>query len=306
MNYVEEMEKGKAIAPTNRGRAVIDVLTQYANRITSPDMTAELEAEMDGIANGRLERVDVVRHSRELLGKIMDDLIPQTEAVGEMLKSAAVEDARVGTCPKSGHDLLVKTATKTRGQFVGCSGWPECDVTYPLPQGKIEAVDEACPECGTPQVRVIQFRQKPFVRCLDPECKTNFEPQIDLGECPKCRAEEREGGRLLTHRSKNLKRFVRCTNYDVCGQSYPLPQRGELQPTGETCEPCGAPMVVVMTGKGPWRICIDPDCPSKADQPKTQRLAARAAPAKGSKRGELRRRAEAGLAVPRTRASTLK
>ena len=104
VNYVEEMEKGKAIAPTNRGRAVIDVLTQYANRITSPDMTAELEAEMDGIANGRLERVDVVRHSRELLGKIMDDLIPQTEAVGEMLKSAAVEDARVGTCPKSGHD----------------------------------------------------------------------------------------------------------------------------------------------------------------------------------------------------------
>ncbi|HET6351591.1 MAG TPA: DNA topoisomerase I, partial [Coriobacteriia bacterium] len=268
VSYVEELEKGKALAPTNRGRAVIDVLTEFAPRITSPSMTAELEAEMDDIANGRSVKTEVVGHSREILGKIMDELIPQTEAVGEKLKAAGVEDARVGVCPKSGHDLLVKSSPKTRGQFVGCSGWPDCDVTYPLPQGKIEAVDEACPVCGTPQVRIIQFRQKPLVRCLDPLCETNHEPQIDVGACPTCKEQGREGGRLLTQRSKNLKRFVRCTNYDECGQSYPLPQRGDINPTDEVCEGCGAPMVVITTSKGPWKICIDPNCPTKADDAK--------------------------------------
>ncbi|HSK47913.1 MAG TPA: DNA topoisomerase I [Coriobacteriia bacterium] len=268
VNYAEELDKGKAIAPTCRGRAVIEVLQTYAPRITTPTMTAELEAEMDDIANGRAERIEVVRHSRQLLGKVIEDLIPQTEAVGEMLKAAAVDDAKVGLCPKSGHDLLVKTSMKTKGQFVGCSGWPDCDVTYPLPQGKIEAVDEACPECGTPQVRVIQFRQKPLTRCLDPECKTNYEAQIDVGECPTCREQGRPGGRLMTQRSKNLKRFVRCTNYEECNTSYPLPQRGEIEPTDEVCEPCGSPKVVIQTSKGPWRICIDPNCPTKADLPK--------------------------------------
>jgi DNA topoisomerase-1 len=277
VSYVEELERGKAIAPTCRGRAVVDVLTSYAPRITTPNMTAELEAEMDDIANGRVERVDVVNHSRELLGKVMDELLPKTEDVGEMLKVAAAEDARVGTCPKSGHDLLVKSSAKTKGQFVGCAGWPDCDVTYPLPQGKIEGAELPCPVCGTPQVTVIQFRSKPRTMCLDPHCETNKEPELVVGSCATCAAEGREG--LLTVRKspRTLKRFVRCTNYEQCGVSFPLPQKGTLEATNETCEPCGAPVVIVQTQKGPWRICVDPACPGKADQVKK--------PARGGARG---------------------
>ena len=253
------------IEPTCLGRAVIDALTAYAPRITTPDMTAELEAEMDDIANGRNTREAVVGHSRQLLANIMDDLLPKAAELGEALKDATAEDAKVGLCPKSGHDLLVKSSPKTRGQFVGCSGWPECDVTYPLPQGKIEAVPEACPECGTPQVKVIQFRTKPIVRCLDPQCKTNYEAPVDIGACPTCAKDGREGGRLISQRSKNLKRFSRCTNYEECNTSYPLPARGEITGTGEFCESCASPMVVVTTARGPWKICVDPACPAKAE-----------------------------------------
>jgi DNA topoisomerase-1 len=220
---------------------------------------------MDEIANGRISRETVVGHSRELLGKIMDDLIPQAAELGETLKTATAADAKVGVCKKSGHDLLVKSSAKTRGQFVGCSGWPECDVTYPLPQGKIEAVDEACPECGTPQVKVIQFRTKPRVMCLDPNCPTNHEPEVVIGTCAKCAEEGRSGELKVLRSARTLKRFVRCTNYDVCGVSYPLPQRGTIEPTGETCVACAAPEIVVQTGRGPWRICIDPNCPAKAE-----------------------------------------
>ena len=256
------------LEPTCLGRAVIDALSEFAPRITTPDMTSELEAEMDDIANGRITREEVVGHSRELLARVMDELIPKAEAVGLLLKDATADDAKVGRCPKSGHDLLIKSSPKTRGQFVGCSGWPECDVTYPLPQGKIEAVPEACPTCGTPQIKVIQFRSKPIVRCLDPHCPTNAEPTVDIGACPTC-AQTGVEGRLIAQRSpKSLKRFVRCTNYETCKTSYPLPQKGEIEATGETCGACPVPVVIVHTGKGPWRICVDPDCPSKADAPK--------------------------------------
>lgn len=253
------------LEPTCLGRAVIEALSQFAPRITTPDMTSELEAEMSDIAGGRVTRTQVVEHSRELLARTMDELLPKAVDVGLALKEAGADDAKVGVCPKSGHDLLIKSSAKTRGQFVGCSGWPECDVTYPLPQGKIEPLEEACPECGTPQVKVIQFRQKPRVHCLSPACPTNHQPEIVVGTCPTCAAEGREGDLVVQRSSRTLKRFVRCTNYETCKTSYPLPQNGDLQATGETCGTCSAPRVIVSTQRGPWNICINPDCPDKAE-----------------------------------------
>jgi DNA topoisomerase-1 len=248
---------------------------------------------MDDIANGRSTRTDVVTHSRELLARVMDDLIPQATQVGEALKEAGADDAKVGVCKKSGHDLLIKSSPKTRSNFVGCSGWPDCDVTYPLPQGKIEAVEEMCPTCGTNQVKVIQFRSKPRVVCLDPLCPTNHEPEISIGECKTCAAAGKPGQQLTVRRSaRTLKRFVRCTNYDECQVSYPLPQRGELSATGEECPHCTAPMVVVNTGRGPWKICVDPNCPGKAE-------AAEKKAASGAKKPAARGRASAAKRAPK-------
>ncbi|NTW28704.1 MAG: DNA topoisomerase I [Coriobacteriia bacterium] len=271
------------LEPTCLGRAVIDALMKFAPRITTPDMTSELEAEMDSIANGRVKRQDVVGHSRQLLANVMDELIPKAAELGEMLKGASADDSKVGVCPMSGHDLLVKSSAKTRGQFVGCSGWPECDVTYPLPQGKIEAVPEACPVCGTPQVKVIQFRTKPRVVCLDPACTTNFEPEVSIGECKACAEAGRVGQLTVRRSSRTLKRFVRCTNYDECQTSYPLPQRGDITPTAEFCEACGAPVVIVNSGRGPWRICIDPNCPAKAEAAEKKPAKAKAGARKAAK-----------------------
>ena len=264
------------LEPTSLGRAVIDALSQFAPRITTPDMTSELETEMDNIANGRSERTTVVGHSRQLLANVMAELIANATEVGEMLKDASADDAKVGVCLKSGHDLLIKSSAKTRGMFVGCSGWPDCDVTYPLPQGKIEAVEELCPTCGTAQVKVIQFRTKPRVICLDPACATNYEPEISIGECTTCAEAGRTGDLTVRRSARSLKRFVRCTNYEECGVSYPLPQRGDITATGERCESCNAPMVVVNTGRGPWRICVDPNCPAKAEAAEKKEAAAAA------------------------------
>ncbi|MDO4429357.1 MAG: DNA topoisomerase I [Atopobiaceae bacterium] len=264
--YERKYFKNDPVEPSQLGMAVIDALATYAPRITSPDMTAELEDDMTRVAEGTSAQEQVVGHSRALLAGLMDVLVEHTDDLSDAIADAVTADAKVGTCPKCGKDLVVKSSAKTRGSFVGCMGWPDCDVTYPLPQGKISALEgeaAVCPECGAPRVKVQPFRSRAYETCVNPACPTNREPDVDVGACPAC-AEAGRSGRLVAHKSeKSGKRFIRCTNYDDCGTSYPLPARGALEATGETCPDCGAPLVVVTTARGPWKLCPNMDCPGR-------------------------------------------
>ncbi len=248
------------IEPTCKGETVVSALVAHADRITSPEMTRELDHEMDEIAGARATREAVVTHSRDLLADVMNALLERVPEVGETLKVAADEDAKVGKCPTSGDDLLIKYSPKTKSYFVGCSGYPDCSVTYPLPKNsKFAAVEEMCPECGSPQVKVMKFRSRARVMCLSPDCITKKGPELTVGKCPV------DGADLKVHYSPVGSRYVRCVNYDSKEHavSYPLPQNGDLEATDEICEPCGSPRVIVHTKKGPWKICIDPDCSTK-------------------------------------------
>ena len=255
------------IEPSQLGMAVIEALDRYAPHITHPQMTAELEDGMSDIVAGKTTKEQVVMESRDLLARELDALIPVREQVKEALADAVAADAYVGKCPKCGRDLQIRASSRTNSMFIGCSGWPECDVTYPLPKGKIESQEEPCPECGMPQVKVTAFRAKPRVQCIDPNCTTNHEPDVVVGTCPKCTDLGKFESKLVAQRNpRTLKRFIRCENYDECGCSYPLPQHGKLTPTEGVCEACGAPMVVVTTTRGPWKLCPNFDCPAKEQE----------------------------------------
>ena len=133
----------------------------------------------------------------------------------------------------------------------------------PLPSGKIEAVDELCPACGMPQVKVTAFRAKPRVVCIDPACTTNQEPDVVVGECPVCKEQGKHAKLIAQRNPRTLKRFIRCENYEECQTGYPLPQYGALAATDEVCEHCGAPLVIVTTTRGPWKLCPNFSCPGK-------------------------------------------
>ena len=264
--YQRKYLKNDPCEPSQLGMAIIDALNTYAPRITTPEMTSELEDDMTKVAEGTDTQTQVVTHSRALLAGMMDGLIEHTEDLSEAIADAVTADAKIGVCPKCGRDLVVKTSAKTRGSFAGCMGWPDCDVTYPLPQGRIEALEgeaAVCPDCGAPRIKVQPFRQKAYETCINPACPTNREPDVEVGVCHAC-AEAGRTGKLIAHKSERTgKRFIRCTNYDDCGTSYPLPQRGKLEATGEECPDCGAPMVIVITARGPWKLCPNMDCPGR-------------------------------------------
>ena len=280
--YTVKYIQNDPIEPSQLGMAVCDALDKFAPHITHPEMTAELEEEMDNIALGQKTKGEVVMNSRNLLSEQLAGLLPHSEEVKDALADAVAADAYVGPCPKCGKDLQLRTSQKTRSMFIGCSGWPECDVTYPLPKGKIEALEEKCPVCGMPQIKVTAFRSKPRVLCIDPECETNKEPDVVVGECPTC-AEQGKKAKLIARKNpRTLKRFIRCENYDECGTGYPLPQYGALTATEEVCESCGAPMVIVTTNRGPWKLCPNFNCPAKKETEEKKAAAKEAKAAKTS------------------------
>jgi DNA topoisomerase-1 len=82
---------------------------------------------------------------------------------------------------------------------------------------------------------------------------------MDIGPCPKC------GETLKVVYSQFGKRYVRCAKWDPKEHpvAFPLPQSGEVVTTGELCPTCASPMITITTRKGPWTICIDPECPAK-------------------------------------------
>ena len=180
-------------------------------------MTAQLEEDMTNVAEGRDTQTSVVSHSRALLASMIDALIAHVDDVGEALKDAVTADAKVGICPTCGKDLVMKNSPKTRSHFVGCLGWPDCSVTYPVPTGKIEALqgDAArCSVCGAPKVKVHPFRARAYEQCINPACASNQEPDLVVGTCSVC-APRNVPCKLIAHKSERTgKRFIRCENYE--------------------------------------------------------------------------------------------
>lgn len=276
--YDRGFVEGDPIAPTDLGAVVAMVMSEFGGQIATPEMTAALEAAMDEIAAEHAKRGDVVDASRQGLHAVMSGLMDNWERVKEEVRKPV--NPPLGPCPACGRELVARTS-RFGTRFAGCTGYPECKQTYSLPaEGKIEAAEGTCETCGLPRVRLTPARRKgsaeptPGERCIDPACPTNYVEPVPIGTCPNC-----SGRLMLTHNPKTGKRFVRCENYDrdtdPCKTSYPVPQRGEIAPTGGVCEPCGSPKVVVQTRRGPWEVCLDPDCTTKQATKKPRRAAGR-------------------------------
>lgn len=273
-NYITD----SPVAPTTVGFAVTDALEEHARAITTAEMTAKLEGEMDDIAEGRRTLDATLQDSRSLLHTVVDTLVEHKDQIGPVIRKALDDDADAGVCPNCGRRLMVR-ANRFGGRFIGCKGYSEdkaCTVTYNLPpRGKIVFRDTPCETCHAPFVH-HDDRGRKMDFCVNSECPTRqaaaAAEKMDLGTCPTCKS-----GTLQVVKSRNFKRFVKCDNPDCQGkgdrpgpQTYPLPQKGGIVHEGIVCDTCGAPRIKVVTPKRkPWDICVNMDCPSnkKAEKP---------------------------------------
>lgn len=141
----------KRFSPTDVGRLVNGFLTSHFNHYLDYGFTANLEAELDEISNGVLDWVSVME---EFWTTFAGDLsnkdtisrgIPLPEAKAPVrsweaysrgfLDPAWQEKQRPELCPKCKNVVLLQNSS--RGLFVGCSAYPECDFTEPFGSGPV-------------------------------------------------------------------------------------------------------------------------------------------------------------------------
>ena len=75
----------------------------------------------------------------------------------------------MGTCEKCASELIIRRGHRG-SRFIGCSGYPECRFTLPLPRfGSVVVTDKVCEKHGMNHIRIINKGKRPW----------------DLG-CPHC------------------------------------------------------------------------------------------------------------------------
>ena len=283
--YERKFIEGRYPKPTTSGQAVVQALEDHAERITRPEMTAHLEADMDGIATGVRAREDVVRESQQMLSDVLETLEKNREAIGQEITAALMEQNYIGKCNVCKEGDLVVRRSRRGSRFLGCTRYPECRNTHPLPQtGSVESAAETCPECGAPMIRHTD-RGRSTTFCVASDCPTVRTANL-IGKCEKCGT-----GELTIRHSMRGKRFVGCSTYPNCDNSYPLPQRGLIVPTEDRCKACGHPVIkVIMRGRPPWILCLNMECPAKNG--KGKRKGTKAAAGKGKARRKTTKKEE--------------
>jgi DNA topoisomerase-1 len=155
--------------PTNTAYAVVDTLQKYAPTITKPEMTQTLEQDMNRISERKIKEDEVIEESRVMLTSVFDELTENQDFIGQSLKDGLRTDKIVGTCEKCGSELIIRRGHRG-SRFIGCSGYPNCRFTLPLPpSGAVIVTEKMCEKHGMNHIRIINKGKRPW----------------DLG-CPHC------------------------------------------------------------------------------------------------------------------------
>ena len=84
--------------PSETGIAMYRAFKEHVLRMATPEMTAELERDMDEIAAGKTDREEVLKISREMLHGTYDDLFSKREDLAKVIWAGMDEDKFIGPC----------------------------------------------------------------------------------------------------------------------------------------------------------------------------------------------------------------
>ncbi|PIN84799.1 MAG: DNA topoisomerase I [Candidatus Diapherotrites archaeon CG11_big_fil_rev_8_21_14_0_20_37_9] len=130
----------------------------------------------------------------------------------------------------------------------------EMDLIVAGKKSKKDVVDESRALLLEVLERMLEKKDK-----IGSELRVALREDSVVGPCDKC------DGFLRTLMSRNKKRFLGCTNYPKCTNTYPLPQKGKVVPEDKLCEKCGTPVIKVFGQRYRFEMCVNPDCVTKAD-----------------------------------------
>jgi len=280
----------KRFFPNDVGEVVTDKLVEHFPDIVNVNFTAEMEEELDEIAEGELPRVRVLRDFYTPFAESLQLAEEKFERFVEELDEDCPRCLEEGRTPPG----RLQKRLGRYGFFIGCTRFAEddggCKYIRNLDgqeRPEPETLDENCPECGKPLQRKYG-RFGPFVGCSGyPECKyIKKDPPKGTGvTCPQCNE-----GEIVEKRTR-FGLMYGCVRYPDCDFAVnhppiadkPCPQCGSLlvnRPKSIRCWGCGAELDhdLNVTKAG------DPEAEAAARAAKSAARAARAAKKGAAKR----------------------
>ena len=241
--YVEKEEK--KYHPKDIGVLVNDLLVKHFPNVVDYEFTANMEKDLDAIAEDGKKWVPVIAEFYEPFAKNIKIKEKQLD------KKEITEKKTNKKCPECSKPMVIKFGRF--GQFYACSGYPDCKKTEPLEEEKKEMAKleeeskEKCEKCGA-KMLVKRGRFGTFLACSKyPDCKSTKAIMKSTGvQCPKCNK-----GEIVEKKSKKGRMFFACDQYPDCKNAM------WSKPTGDKCKTCGN--LIVFAAKGATK-CSDKDC----------------------------------------------
>jgi DNA topoisomerase I len=191
---------GKRLSPTETGILVNDLITEHFPEIVDLGFTANMEEDLDRIASGEEQWVQVIR-------EFYTPFAQQVEKAEAEMPELNMGPEPIGRqCPECGHELVIRWGRY--GKFISCSNFPDCRHT----EAWLEKIGVVCPKDGGELVERKTRKGRTFYACANyPNCDfTSWKLPIPT-PCPEC-------GGLLVVAKKDI---AQCTQ---CEEQYPLDQ----------------------------------------------------------------------------------
>jgi DNA topoisomerase-1 len=178
--------------PTELGITVNKILTAHFPKIVDPGFTAQMEEQLDKIAQGKYAWIAALQEFYPPFQDMLDKAWINLERVNMTQVSEEI-------CPNCGRPMVIKVGRF--GKFLACSGYPDCKKTMPY----IVKTGVSCPQCGGELVqRISKKKRKVFYGCSKfPKCQFTVNLRPIAQPCPSC-------GNLLVQYRGDWAKCVAC------------------------------------------------------------------------------------------------
>ena len=188
-------KENKNLYVTELGEAVNDIMKKAFPTIVDVNFTANMEALLDGVAEGEVKWKEVIRN-------FYPDLEEAVKAAEKELENVKIEDEVSDVvCELCGRNMVIKYGP--HGKFLGCPGFPECRNTKPY----YEKIGVACPKCGKEIVLKKTKKGRRYFGCENnPDCDFMSWQKPVARKCPQC------GGYMVEKGNKLVCANTECGN----------------------------------------------------------------------------------------------
>jgi DNA topoisomerase-1 len=175
--------EGKSLEATPLGMKLIESLEKASPIIINPDLTEDLETEMDTILEAKQDfekkEEETVNRVKKIIQEIATEFKKNEKEIGQVLLEGTLELREqqkensiimpCSVCNKG--NIVIKYSKKVGRYFAACDQYPECKTTYSLPPNALIKKTDKVSQNNLPILVAIRKGKRPWEFEFNPNYK---------------------------------------------------------------------------------------------------------------------------------------